>query len=72
MIDKTIEVVLKYDARFDNNCRIFVDGSNPSFIRTLKQRIREDSEYDQRILIWKLNNGANVVTLKWLMDYTYI
>ena len=71
MIDKTVEVVLKYNIRFDNNCRIFVDGANPAFIRTLKQRLREDPEYDRQINIWKADNGANIVNLQFLIQYMY-
>ena len=49
MIDRVIEVVLKYNIRFDNNCRIFVDGANPGFIRELKRRLREDTDYEEQI-----------------------
>jgi len=46
MIETTIDLLDEYDIRFDNSCRIFVDGANPSFIRALKQRVGEDTEYE--------------------------
>jgi hypothetical protein len=42
MIETTIDLLLKYNITFDNRCRIFVDGANPSFIRALKARVSED------------------------------
>lgn len=44
MIKTTISLLEKYDIRFDNSCRIFVDAANPSFISTLKQAVNEDSD----------------------------
>lgn len=46
MIDTTLSLIEKYDISFANRCRIFVDGANPSFIRALKARLYEDSEYE--------------------------
>lgn len=40
MIKTTISLLEKYDIRFDNSCRIFVDAANPS----LKQAVNEDSD----------------------------
>ena len=65
-------MLLKYDIRFDNSCRIFVDGANPSFIRALKARVSEDTEYEDQIQRWKSYNGPNVVTLKWLTDNMFV
>ena len=45
MIMITVQLLQKYNIRFDNSCRIFVDGANPSFISTLKQEVNEDSDY---------------------------
>ena len=36
MINTTVRPTREYNIRFDNHCRIFVDGANPSFIRALK------------------------------------
>jgi hypothetical protein len=50
MIKITVQLLQKYDIRFDNSCRIFVDAANPSFIRALKDRVNEDSDYEQQSL----------------------
>jgi hypothetical protein len=42
MIETTIDLLIKYNIRFDIGSRIFVDGSNPSFARALKARVSED------------------------------
>ena len=63
MIKTTVNLLDKYDIRFDNSCRIFVDGANPSFIRALKARVSEDTEYEDQINRWKSENGANIVDL---------
>jgi hypothetical protein len=46
MINTTVRLLDEYDIRFDNRCRIFVDGANPSFIRALKDRVNEDTNYE--------------------------
>ena len=33
MVQTIVRLLDEYDIRFDNRCRIFVDGANPSFIR---------------------------------------
>ena len=43
MITTTVRLLDEYDIRFDNRCRIFVDGANPGFIRALKDRVDEDT-----------------------------
>ena len=53
MINTTVGLLDEYDIRFDNRCRIFVDGANPSFIRALKDRVDEDTNYEQQILFYK-------------------
>jgi hypothetical protein len=53
MIATTIKLLDEYDIRFDNRCRIFVDGANPSFIRALKDRVDEDTNYEQQIAFYK-------------------
>ena len=49
MINTTVHLLDEYDIRFDNRCRIFVDGANPSFIRALKDKVYEDTNYEQQI-----------------------
>ena len=48
MIDITVDLLDKYSITFEGRSRIFVDGANPSFIRALKERLDEDTDY-QRI-----------------------
>lgn len=72
MIDITLQLIVKYNIGFNNDCRIFVDGANPSFIRALKARVYEDTEYEDQITRWKSDNGANIVTLKWLTDNMFV
>ena len=72
MIETTLSLLIKHNITFDNNCRIFVDGSNPSFIRALKARAYEDTEYEEQIQRWKSENGANMITLKWLSDNMFV
>lgn len=72
MISTTVRLLEEYDIRFYNSCRIFVDGANPSFIRAMKARVSEDTEYEDQITRWKSDNGANMVTLKWLTDNMFV
>jgi hypothetical protein len=53
MIQTTIKLLDKYDTRFENGCRIFVDGANPSFIRALKEKVDEDTDYERQISHFK-------------------
>ena len=72
MINTTVRLLDEYDIRFDNRCRMFVDGANPSFIRALKARVSEDTEYEDQINRWKSENGANIVDLHWLTDNMFV
>jgi hypothetical protein len=58
MIETTMSLLLKHNITFDNGCRIFVDGANPSFIRALKSRVSEDN-YENMIDHLKTSYGAN-------------
>jgi hypothetical protein len=53
MIKITLSLVSKYGITFDNGCRIFVDGANPSFIRSLKYQVGENAEYEQEVEYYK-------------------
>ena len=55
MITTTAGLLDEYDIKFENRCRIFVDGANPSFIAALKDRVDEDPEYDKQIAFYKHN-----------------
>jgi hypothetical protein len=55
MILTAVNLLEKYDIRFDNSCSTFVDAANPSFITTLKQAVNEDPVYDKQIAYYKKN-----------------
>jgi hypothetical protein len=48
MLQKTWELICRYDPT-----RIFIDGANPSFIRSLKLQIREEPNYENIIAYYK-------------------
>ena len=72
MINTTVRLRDEYGIKFGNRCTNFVDGANPSFIRALKARVSEDTEYEDRINRWKSENGANIVDLHWLTDNMFV
>lgn len=49
MIDKTEQLIEEYDITFEGGSPIFADGSNPSFLRALKERLDEDPNYESVI-----------------------
>ncbi len=53
MIKTTVSLLGKHDIRFNNSCQVFVDGPNPSFMRTLKEMVDEDENYEQQIQFYK-------------------
>jgi hypothetical protein len=55
MIKTSVRLLEEYKIRFDNSCRIFVDGENLSFIATLKQAVNEDPGYTKQIQYYKKN-----------------
>ena len=67
MIQTTLNLLDEYDIRFNNGCRIFVDGANPSFIKALKEREDEDSNYEQQISFYK-KNYPSVYDLQFLQQ----
>ena len=71
MITSTVNLLDEYDIRFDNRCRIFVDGANPSFISALKDRVDEDPEYDKQIAFYK-HNYPSVYDLQFLQQNTFV
>ena len=48
MLQKTWELICKYDPT-----RVFIDGANPSFIRSFKLQIREEPNYENIIAYYK-------------------
>jgi hypothetical protein len=71
MIEITVNLLDEYDIRFENSCRIFVDGANPSFIRALKDRVSEDSDYEQQISYYK-KSYPSVYDLKFLQQNMFV
>jgi hypothetical protein len=50
MIQTTRDLLLKYDITFDNRCRIFEDGANPSFIRVAYFKKQYPYVYDLQFI----------------------
>lgn len=71
MIEITVRLLDEYDIRFDNRCRIFVDGPNPSFIRALKDRVDEDTDYEQQIAYYE-KNYPSVYDLQFLQQNMFV
>jgi hypothetical protein len=71
MIQTTVRFLEEHNIRFDNSCRIFVDAANPSFIRALKDRVNEDSDYEQQIAYYK-KSYASIYDLEFLQHNMFV
>ena len=71
MISTTAKLIAQYDIRFDNRCRIFVDGANPSFIRALKDKVDEDTNYEHQITFFK-KNYPSIYDLQFLQQNMFV
>ena len=72
MINTTVRLLDKYNIRFDNSCRIFVDdAANPSFISTRKQAVNEDPDYTKQIAYYK-HNYPSVYDLQFLQHNMFV
>ena len=71
MIKTTIYLLDKYNIRFENRCRIFVDAANPSFISTLKQAVNEDPDYTKQIQYYK-HNYASIYDMQFLQHNMFV
>jgi hypothetical protein len=71
MIQTTVRFLEEHNIRFDNSCRIFVDAANPSFIRALKDRVNEDSDYEQQIAYYK-KSYACIYDLEFLQHNMFV
>jgi hypothetical protein len=49
MINTTVRLRDEYGIKFDNRCRIFVDGANPSFIRALRPEYQKIQNIKTRL-----------------------
>jgi hypothetical protein len=59
MLRITVSLMYKYGINFENRCHVFVDGANPEFIRALKDRLGEDTNYDRLITHLKSSYDKN-------------
>ena len=71
MIKTTVHLLDKYNIKFDNSCRIFVDAANPSFISTLKQAVNEDPDYTKQIQYYK-HNYPSIYDLQFLQHNMFV
>ena len=71
MIEKTVELLEEYNITFDSRCRIFIDGANPSFIRSLKEGVDEDSNFEQQVAYYK-KTYRTVYDLEFLQQNMFV
>jgi hypothetical protein len=71
MIKTTVRLLDKYNVRFDNSRRIFVDAANPSFISILKQTVQEDPDYFKQISFYK-KNYHSIYDLQFLQQNMFV
>lgn len=72
MVETAVNLGNEYNIRLSNGRNIFVDGSNPAFIRALKFRLHEDTQYLEQIARWKSENGMIAETVSWLMPNMFV
>jgi hypothetical protein len=72
MIETAVSLCNEYNIRLNSGCNIFVDGANPAFIRALKSRLHEDTQYLEQIARWKSENGMIAETVSWLMPNMFV
>jgi hypothetical protein len=57
MINTTIRLMNQFGIRpQDYSCRIYVDGANPEFIRSLKHQLGERPDYEEEIKFYQSNS----------------
>ncbi|MPZ07264.1 MAG: hypothetical protein GEU26_12760 [Nitrososphaeraceae archaeon] len=71
MISTTIRLLDEYNITFEGRSRIFVDGANPSFIRALKERLEEDTNYEQLVSYLK-KQYSSVYDLEFLQQNMFV
>ena len=71
MIQTTSKLLTQYDIRFDNRCRIFVDAANPSFIRALKDKVDEDTNYEHQLSFFR-KNYPSIYDLQFLQQNMFV
>ena len=71
MIDITVNLLDKYIITFEGRSRIFVDGVNPSFIRTLKERLEKDTNFEH-ITAYLKKQYSSIYDLEFLEENKFI
>jgi hypothetical protein len=71
MIDTTVRFLDEYNITFEGRSRIFVDGANPSFLRSLKERVDEDTNYEQLVSYLK-KQYSSVYDLEFLQQNMFV
>ena len=71
VIEKTGDLLEKPNITFEGRSRIFIDGANPSFIRSLKERVNEDVNYEQLIAYLK-KSYPSVHDLQFLQENMFV
>ena len=71
MIDITVNLLDKYSITFEGRSRTFVDGANPSFIRALKERLDEDTNYEH-ITSYLKKQYSSVYDLQFLEENMFV
>ena len=66
MINTTIRLLVEYDIRFDNRCRIFV-----AYLLALKDSLDEDTNYEQQISFLK-KSYPSVYDLQFLQQSMFV
>ncbi len=49
MVDITLALTGKYGIKLTDGCQIFIDGSSPEFIRSLKKQLGDQVDYEEQI-----------------------
>jgi hypothetical protein len=70
MIATTTRLLDEYNITFEDRSRIFVDSANPSFIRALKERLDENTNYEQQISFLK-KSYPSVFDIEFLTQNRY-
>lgn len=61
----------EFNIKFENRCRIFTDWANPSFIRALKDRVDERTDFEQQISFYK-RTYTSVYDLEFLAQNMFV
>jgi hypothetical protein len=75
MIQTTIRLLDEYGITFESRSRVFVDGVNPSFIRSRKERVDVDTNYVQQIAFCRKSHPSvydRVLTTEYVCDSSSI